>query len=707
MATVDRDPAGLLARVPELETLALRHEAIRRAIERGALPLLYRRLWWLRLARRAGEDRDLVGTLLAHRRLFVAPIRRAPTLATLNGIGARVYGADDRDERDDTYITTHYATVLWVPVFPVASYLVVEGVRDGGPAWQFMGKVPLAMGHWFWQRLFALSVVVGVAVAAYSAHHAAGHNELRVANGLPFDVTVRVGSGEPLAVPGNGGIAAMELATGPYAIDVESDGRSIEKGRVDITAGTSVIAWNVLGAAPLFSEKVVYQRDDLPRGRDAKAQIFCGERSVRVDDVDDVFVEPPASLKVSGGSAVRVHVGLAPGGLMGCVSYLLGENRSVEAARLTADVAAGAAYELGSYAAALGLGAAYASKTDVVALAERGRAAHDDSIEHHRAYQHALLEVGERSRLVAEYEQRAAAAPDSADAAYLLARVEPESRVGPFIDGLVARHAEHAYLRRVHLHHHFLAGDHALVVESSSRLAELEDSDRAQSAANVARSFVVLGRGTEALAFVERIAAGVTARQRVELAELYARVAGRVPGSDAAVLLRTLEKESDEAVRAALQVARQRLGLLLPADRPPEQGPLGEAIALEQLAGSAPEKALARAERSSALTLARLDRATAALLYCEALRLGSPTAARLGAALEMVAGEGRSALEALVIDGDEAGLAEIDPELRAAGHFVRSREASVGTAEQDALVARAREEDILGGPVTRAIEGWK
>jgi hypothetical protein len=97
MSTVERDPAGLLERVPELARLADAHVTLRRAIEHGRPHAAYRALFWIRVLGRAGQDAELVRQLLATRRLFIQPLKGAPAMLTYNGVGARVYGEAEPD----------------------------------------------------------------------------------------------------------------------------------------------------------------------------------------------------------------------------------------------------------------------------------------------------------------------------------------------------------------------------------------------------------------------------------------------------------------------------------------------------------------------------------------------------------------------------------------------------------------------------------
>ncbi len=181
------DPSGILSRVPELEPLA-EDPKVRRAIERGDVHRLYRILFWANLFGRMRAHRETIRLLLARRRLFLTPIRSAPALFSLNGVGATAYGRDDLDPNDGTFILTHYLCFLFMPLFPVRQYLVREA--DGGRrrAWNFIGKVPLGPFTFFWNRLVALLVVAGVAFGGFSAWHSSRFHEVHVVNGTGVPV---------------------------------------------------------------------------------------------------------------------------------------------------------------------------------------------------------------------------------------------------------------------------------------------------------------------------------------------------------------------------------------------------------------------------------------------------------------------------------------------------------------------------------------
>jgi hypothetical protein len=105
-----------------------------------------------------------------YRSLEMQPISSAPPLWTLWGCGLRVYGSSDYDRETSSYITNHYFTLLWIPIFPVGRYRVQA---LGENSYRFLGKVPFGASE-------KIHLVVGLlvsAIVAISVAVASGDNE--------------------------------------------------------------------------------------------------------------------------------------------------------------------------------------------------------------------------------------------------------------------------------------------------------------------------------------------------------------------------------------------------------------------------------------------------------------------------------------------------------------------------------------------------
>ena len=69
----------------------------------------------------------------------LSPIKAAPELRTINGIGLTLYGSTDTDPRTGSYLTTYYFVFLMIPLFPICRYRVTRN----GSSYRFFGKAPL------------------------------------------------------------------------------------------------------------------------------------------------------------------------------------------------------------------------------------------------------------------------------------------------------------------------------------------------------------------------------------------------------------------------------------------------------------------------------------------------------------------------------------------------------------------------------------
>jgi hypothetical protein len=85
------------------------------------------------------------------------PIRSAPSLQTINGVGLSIYGRRDYDAETGTYVKTQCFCVLFIPVIAIAAYRVA----DAQQGWYFIGKVPLSPLAKVWNCLL-LSFIVGL-----------------------------------------------------------------------------------------------------------------------------------------------------------------------------------------------------------------------------------------------------------------------------------------------------------------------------------------------------------------------------------------------------------------------------------------------------------------------------------------------------------------------------------------------------------------
>ena len=79
----------------------------------------------------ASQNKALYGNL--------TPVSSAPTLSSINGFGFTLYGSTDLDPVSRSHIATYYFTALFIPVFPIARYRVIQNDNS----YRFLGKAPL------------------------------------------------------------------------------------------------------------------------------------------------------------------------------------------------------------------------------------------------------------------------------------------------------------------------------------------------------------------------------------------------------------------------------------------------------------------------------------------------------------------------------------------------------------------------------------
>ncbi len=95
------------------------------------------------------------------------PVKTAPAMSTLNGVGARVYGRRDYDPESGTYVLTHWFTILYIPILPLGAYRVANAENGG---WYFLGRVPVSAAAKAWATcLLLIAASVGGAFA-WKAH---------------------------------------------------------------------------------------------------------------------------------------------------------------------------------------------------------------------------------------------------------------------------------------------------------------------------------------------------------------------------------------------------------------------------------------------------------------------------------------------------------------------------------------------------------
>jgi hypothetical protein len=196
---------------------------------------------------------------------FAEPLNSAPTLWTLNGFGTKLYGRDQEDPATGLYLATQYFTMLWIPIFPIARYLV----RAYGDEYQFFAKVDVGNFHSWWRRVVAFAMVAVIGAVAYNI--ATLKPDVRFVNGFDRPIDISVDGKKSIDVPPRS-ITVEALPAGEHTFEARfdtgnadgqragsnNDENLIETTSFDLPKYTELIAYNVAGMAPAYVRSVTY-----------------------------------------------------------------------------------------------------------------------------------------------------------------------------------------------------------------------------------------------------------------------------------------------------------------------------------------------------------------------------------------------------------------------------------------------------------------
>ena len=679
----------MLNRIPELEVLA-GDVRLARALQSGKPHRVYRALWWGRLTGRFKQQRQLVDSLLANRRLFLEPIKKAPTMFTFNGMGTRVYGSESRDPSDGTVIGTLFITLLFVPVFPLRQYLC----RSSGKQYEFFGSVPFGATAYIWRQLLVLGAVASFAVGGFTAVEAARHNNVTFANGLDQAVTAQMG-GTTVEVPSQG-FATHRFPTGEHHVLIkDAGGKTIEEGNLHLKSGQSVVVWNVRGAAPLYLQRVPYTAENANVHIEApRPEVFCGQTLVERSGVDFPFREPPSRIELSSGRQVewRTNLDLAPGGWRQCASYLIESGSpepglSLATTQSNLDDATDVRFLHALEAHAYGEDAA-------LKWVEQQLQAHD-KIDLHRLRQDIYRGAGRFREIRAIYRRLYEEHPDSPDAAYLWVRTLRRADARAQLALFRKRWPDHQYLLRSQAWTLHVDGSFAQALPLWKELARAEPAFTQYEA----EALVALGRVSDALAVlkaqpvasvddavnlgcVARLAGdpvntsvvrGLAGDPAFTSAMFLARFSGEVPKGK-------LAKVHDDRRRSAIQVvaALHRDG----------------------------HKALERLKMAPEGSEGFLDPDSTLLLLGEALRAGDEEQARRIEAAIPKGAYFANAVRMVMGSADPEDMEELPLRERAAVELAMSRQGGMSSGRAEALRRAARRDDLFCTVVSYAAERW-
>lgn len=308
-----RDPAGLLARIAELEPLCT-DLFVRRAVASGDPFRVYRALWWARATFRLRAHRETLRTLLRTRRAFAKPTKDGDlALGTLNGVGNGLVGRAEKEE-DGTHIKTRVVELAGFPLFPLGAHLVSVREEFGEIVEAtFHARVPLGTGWWLWRTLWTVIAAAVMLASARSAVEVVRRPKVWVVNGHRDVVVVDIGPTRSLLEPGE--VKAVRVPAGTHRIRARDEwysGPVLDEGSLTVKGGGEVLVWNVGGAAPVASREVVYVRG--LRAGEGRGPIRCRERLLQLAPADFVFEPPTDAVPATPGEEqiVRRAVWMSP-----------------------------------------------------------------------------------------------------------------------------------------------------------------------------------------------------------------------------------------------------------------------------------------------------------------------------------------------------------------------------------------------------------
>ena len=169
------------------------------------------------------------------------PLKRLPSLVTMNGFGVSVYGKRDFDPETQTYVKTHCFCALFIPIFALGAYRVADaGLRR----WSFLGKEPLSGFARSWNMAMGCALVFLALATAWNVHTSSP--EYRAQQEIKRAAALQQ-AGEPLKAAG---IFRQQL-NGPAAADARTGFQSaveaaLKSDKPQTVAGT----FRVLAGAP-------------------------------------------------------------------------------------------------------------------------------------------------------------------------------------------------------------------------------------------------------------------------------------------------------------------------------------------------------------------------------------------------------------------------------------------------------------------------
>jgi tetratricopeptide (TPR) repeat protein len=551
-----------------------------------------------------------------------------------------------------------------------------------------------------------------IAVGGYLAWSANVDQRVFIVNGLDVATEIAI-DGRSRGVPAGGKIE-ISLHRGIHRIRVTGPkAQLLEEGPVDIPSVDGAVAYNILGAAPLYTETVVYGTG--AGSNSPSVELHAGKRLVVSPHADFVFVPAPRTISVESSSAsshTRRHFDRAAGGWETTTRWLEERGDPFSALRISLAVAEAEPTVTGAIEAAAHQLEGLRGPQIAIAYLRQALETRPDDFDLHRLHQHLMRRVGQFDEARAFYRSHRERYPQSALAAVLLARVEALEPALELSEEALAIAPQDKPARRGLGQLLFDAGRFAESIRVFDEVART-DPDYKYYADDHVRALLHVGNGARAMEVAS--AAAKKAPNEWGLAVLYAELAltqgvpatgnGGVPESYVDGLA---QKRRDQEFGlwmrslAGLPVQPKALSTALS-----QGGALADAARLQLAAEKDPAQAWTLLARTPAETLERLAPHVAILLAAEFFRAGDTrTADRLFASRPDL-GLPADILKSYIATGTEhPELWRLPTEMRAVLDLVRARKLQADGSTDRSLYASAVRREAYLGLAGRAIKSW-
>jgi tetratricopeptide (TPR) repeat protein len=385
---------------------------------------------------RNGVRKQFQEQVLRELRYWVKP-GKAPTMYTLNGVGSMLYGNYQQGE-DGLHIATLWFTIVFIPFFPISAYLVAKA-EEGG--YYFFGKAPLPPVARFMRGLVGAGILGSVLIGMFGAFMATTHTDVIAWNG--FDVPLEVAVADVTAtIPPHSPHTFDDVAAEAVMVSATAGDQQIEQFEADLNGTSSdTVIYNVGSRGVHEKLWVRYGEGDPPDG-----DLISGGPIIVLEDIDYPFTEAPDEKSVEVGSYIDNTILESLDGdieVANLMMLLIEEDRTEDGLAMMASefLVNPDVHLYAPWITQMALeGDVAAGKAWLRPLLD----AHGQSVDLHRSWQE-LHTGAEKDALQAEYRTRLEAAPESADAMYLLARLldAREAEAITLLEKAVATDAEH------------------------------------------------------------------------------------------------------------------------------------------------------------------------------------------------------------------------------------------------------------------------